>query len=296
VMQLKYLLLILTFVIAVECGAAAQNQDSLLIGPGDLLQLKVFDTPELDQSVRVTDAGTIPLIVGTNVQVSSVTAESAARNIESALRDGHFLLHPHVAVSIAELATQKISVLGEVKAPGAYTITTSRSVIDVLALAGGITDVADRRIVIERRATHERVPYFLSNTPDLALASAIYVNPGDSIVVPKAGIVYVLGDVARPGGYTMTNNDAQLTALQLLARAGGTNHSAVPSRAKLIHRSGNAYLEEPLPLSAMQKGKRPDVALEADDIVWVPFSYLRSFVAQGSGIVSALSSATVYKF
>jgi len=106
----------------------------------------------------------------------------------------------------------------------------------------------------------------------------------------------VLGDVARPGGYMLTNNDAQLTSLQLLARAGGTNHSAVPSRAKLIHRSGNAYLEEPLPLSAMQKGKRPDVLLRPDDILWVPFSYLRSFAAQGSGIVSALGSATVYKF
>ena len=294
--RLKNLVLILAFVTAVECSAAAQSKDSLLIGPGDLLQIKVFDTPELDQSVRVTDAGTLPLIVGTNVQVSSLTVESAARNIESALLNGHFLLHPHVAVSIAELATQKVSILGEVKAPGAYTITTSRSVIDVLTLAGGITDLADRRIVIERRGTHEHIPYFLSNTPDLALASAILINPGDSIFIPKAGIVYVLGDVARPGGYTMTNNDAQLTALQLLARAGGTNHSAVPSRARLIRKKGNGYVDEPLPLSAMQKGQTIDVLLQPGDIVWVPFSYLRNFGAQGSGIVSALGSATVYKF
>lgn len=294
--QLKNFLLILALVTTFDCGAAAQSKDSLLIGPGDLLQIKVFDTPELDQSVRVTDAGTLPLIVGTNVQVSSLSVESAARNIESALLDGHFLLHPHVAVSIAELATQKVSILGEVKAPGAYTITTSRSVIDVLTLAGGITDAADRKISIERRGTHERVSYFLSNTPDLALASAILVDPGDTILVPKAGIVYVLGDVARPGGYTMTNNDAQLTALQLLARAGGTNHSAVPSRAKLIRKKGNGYIEEPLPLSAMQKGQTIDVFLQPDDILWIPFSYLRSFAAQGSGIVSALTSATVYKF
>jgi polysaccharide export outer membrane protein len=294
--QPRTLLAFWTLAMALACSAAAQSAKSLLIGPGDLLQIRVFDTPELDQSVRVTDAGTVTLIVGANVQVSSLSAESASRNIESALLDGHLLLHPHVSVSIVELATQKVSILGEVKAPGAYTITTSRSVIDVLTLAGGITDIADRRIVIERRGTHEHISYFLSNSPDLALASAVSIDPGDSIFVPKAGIVYVLGDVARPGGYMLTNNDAQLTSLQLLARAGGTNHSAVPSRAKLIHRSGNAYLEEPLPLSAMQKGKRPDMLLRPDDILWVPFSYLRSFAAQGSGIVSALGSATVYKF
>jgi polysaccharide export outer membrane protein len=84
----------------------------------------------------------------------------------------------------------------------------------------------------------ERIPYFLSNNADAALDLAVEVNPGDSIFVPKAGIVYVLGDVARPGGYTMTNTEAQLTVLQLIARAGGTNHSAVPSHAKLIHKKG----------------------------------------------------------
>lgn len=77
----------------------------------------------------------------------------------------------------------------------------------------------------------------------------------------------MLGDVARPGGYTMTNNEAQITVLQLVARAGGTNYSAVPSHAKLIHQNEKTYMKEPLPLSAMQKGKRADVPLQADDII-----------------------------
>lgn len=276
--------------------APAQPKETLLIGPGDVLQVRVLDTPELDQAVRVTDAGYIPLIVGGDVQVASLSTEAARQKIEAALLDGHLLIHPHVALSIAEFATQKVSVLGEVKSPGVFAISTSRSVLDLLTLAGGLSEVADRHVMIQRRGTGERVPYFVSNTPDVAFESAVSVHPGDSILVPRAGIVYVLGDVARPGGYTMTNNDAQLTALQLIARAGGTNHSAVPSRAKLIHKRGDAYIEEPLPLSAMQKGKCPDLALQPDDIVWIPFSYLRNFGAQGSGIVSALGSATVYKF
>jgi polysaccharide export outer membrane protein len=278
------------------CLATAQGRETLLIGPGDLIQVKVFDTPELDQSVRVTDAGTVSLLVGGNVLVSAQTPEAAARNIESVLQGDHLLIHPHVSVSIVEFATQKVSVLGEVRAPGAYPIATPRTVLEVLALAGGLTELADRKLVIERFGTHERVPYFVSNSPDEALASAIRVNPGDSIIVPKAGIVYVLGDVARPGGYTMTNNDAQLTVLQLVARAGGTNHSAVPSRARLIHKTGSTYTELPLPLGAMQKGKVADVALQPDDILWVPFSYVRSFAAQGTGILSSVGSAAVYRF
>lgn len=277
-------------------GSGHAQKESLLIGPGDMLHVQVFDTPELEQHARVTDTGELPLIMGGNVQVRDLTPDQAAHAIRDALLNGQFLRHPKVAVTVEEYATQKISVLGEVRAPGAYAINTPRTVLDVLALAGGLTDVADRHVMIERRGTKERVPYFVSNKADAALESVMQVNPGDSVIVPKAGIVYVLGDVARPGGYTMTNNDAQITVLQLVARAGGTNHSAVPSRAKLIHKSGNVYLEEALPLSAMQKGNRADVPLHPDDVIWVPFSYLRNFGMQATGIVASVGSAAMYRF
>ena len=277
-------------------GAAAQQPESLLIGPGDLLHVQVFDTPELGQDARVTDAGELPLLLGGNVKVSSLTPAEAARAIEKTLLNGHILLHPRVAVTVAEYATQKVSVLGEVKAPGAYSISTPRSVLDVLTMAGGLTDAADRKILIQRKGTAEKVPYFVSNRAGVALDTAVRVNPGDTLYVAKAGIVYILGDVGRPGGYAMTNNEAQLTVLELTARAGGTNHSAVPSHARLIHRTAQGYQEEPLSLSDMQKGKKPDVALSADDIVYVPFSYMRSLAMNSSGIVSAATSAAIYQF
>lgn len=276
--------------------AVAQQPESLLIGPGDLLHVQVFDTPELEQHARVTDAGELPLLVGGNVKVSALTPGDAARAIEKRLLDGHLLLRPRVAVTVEEYATQKVSVLGEVHSPGAYAIQTPRSVLDVLTLAGGLTDLADRKILIERSETDEKVSYFVSNKPGIAIDTAVRINPGDTLVVPKAEIVYVLGDVGRPGGYTMTNNEAQLTVLELVARAGGTNHSAVPSHARLIHRNDDTYIEEPLPLSAMQKGKHPDLALKAGDIIWVPFSYLRNFGMQANGIVASLGSAAVYRF
>ena len=281
---------------ALTLTGAAQQNESLLIGPGDMVQVKVFDTPELDQVARVTDSGSIPLIMGGDVKISSQTPETASRMIEKVLLDGHFLLHPRVSITIAEYATQKVSILGEVKAPGAYAINTPRSVVEVLTLAGGLNDAADRKVVIERHGTHDKVPYFVSNQPNVILDSAVTVNPGDTVIVPKAGIVYVMGDVARPGGYTMTNNEAQISALQLVARAGGTNHSAVPSGARLIRKTANSYTDTPLPLSAMQKGKQPDLQLEANDIIYVPFSYLRNFGMQATGIVASVGSAAIYAF
>lgn len=287
------------FVLAVmgifACVGVAQ-QESLLIGPGDLVQIHVFDTPELDQAVRVTDAGTIPLTLGGDVTITSQTPAEASHKIEKVLMDGRFLLHPRVSVVVTQFATQKVAVIGEIRQPGAYSIDTTRSVIDVLSLAGGLTELADRKITIERHGSHEKVMYFVANQAEAALDSAVMVTPGDTVYVPKAGLVYVLGDVARPGGYTMTNNDAQITVLQLVARAGGTNHSAVPSRAKLIHKTGNGYSESPLPLSAIQKGKQPDLLLEANDIIYVPFSYLRNFGMQATGIAGSVGSAAIYKF
>lgn len=282
--------------VLMACTCTAQQKETLLIGPGDLLQVKVLDTPELDELARVTDAGAIPLSVGEEVKVVSKTPAEAARVIEKALVEGSFMLHPRVTVTIEEYATQKISVMGEVKVPGAYPIHTARSVVDVLALAGGLTDGADRKIVIGRHDTHQSESYFVSNEAQADFETAALIQPGDTIFVPKAGIVYVLGDVAHPGGYTINNNEAEITALQLVARAGGTNHSAVPSKAILMRKAASGYKERPIELSRMQKGKVPDVKLEANDIVYVPFSYMRNFGMQAAGVLSSLGSAAVYHF
>lgn len=286
--------LVLVFAFATLTGAAQQNE-SLLIGPGDLVQVHVADTQEMDISARVNDAGTIRLLYGGDVKIANLTPAEAAKAVEAALQD-RYLKHPHATVTISDYATQKVSILGEVKAPGAYGIHAAKSVVEVLALAGGLTEAADRHIVIEDHLTHQKTNYLVSNDANAAFASAVEIHPGDTIVVPKAGIVYVLGDVGRPGGYTMTNNEAEITALQLVARAGGTNHSAVPSKARLMRKTATGYTDDAMELSRMQKGKAPDVKLQAGDIVYVPFSYIRNFGMQATGMVSSLGSAAVYHF
>jgi polysaccharide export outer membrane protein len=165
-------------------------------------------------------------------------------------------------------------------------------------MAGGITELADRNLIIARYGTSKKDTYFLSNTPLEDPHPVVEVQPGDTLIVPKAKIVYVLGDVRLPGGYTMTTNESRLSVLQLVARAGGTNPTAVPSHSRLIRKTdGGGYTETPLQLSEMQKGKRGDEMLRPDDVIYVPFSYFRNFLVTGaSSLFSSLASAAVYRF
>jgi polysaccharide biosynthesis/export protein len=277
-------------------SAFATANETLLIGPGDTLHVQVLDTPELEQHPRVTDAGEIPLIGAGNLHVAGMTPAAAAEQIRARLISTHYMNHPDVTVTVEQYATETVSVLGQVKTPGAYPISTPRSVLSVIALAGGLTDAADYQLTIQRRdSTQKPISYTLSNNPRVAIANEVQVFPGDTVIVPKAGIAYVLGDVGRPGGFVMQNNHSQLTVLEAVALAGGTAKSAVPSHAKLIRRKPEGqYQEIAVNFSQMQKGKAPDITLEPDDVLYIPFSYLRNIASTSSGIAASTASAAIY--
>lgn len=280
-------------------GAQSQpffQSDSLLIGPGDLVHVQVFETPELDETARVSDSGDLPLILGGTVHLASLNPTEAARVVERALVQAKIMYQPRVLVTVAQYATQTVSVFGQVKTAGSYPISTPRSVLDVLALAGGLTDLSDRHIFIERHTTHEMVPYYVANrVSDVSSGAGLLIYPGDRITVPLAGIVYVLGDVTKAGGFPMTDNQSSLTALEAVSLAGGTLPSAVPSHAVLVRRAGDGgYTRLPLQLSQMQKGKRADFPLQAGDILYIPFSYLRNAVVNLNSVLSAAASGVIY--
>jgi polysaccharide export outer membrane protein len=283
----------LALIFCVTTSLFAQRE-SLLIGPGDELHVQVFDTPELDYAARVTDEGELPLILGGSVKVASLTPSEAASVIENALIAAKVMHHPRVLVTVEQYATQNVTVSGQVVKPGAYQITTARSITDVLALAGGLTDLADRHVTVQRASGGPQETVFISNDSSGDAKRSTLVYPGDSVTVPKAGFVYVLGDVARPGGYPMTNNESTLTVLQAVALAGGTANTAVPSHAKLIRRGSVGYSSISLQLSEMQTGKKPDLPMQASDIVYVPFSYLRNAALGLTGILSSATSAVIY--
>lgn len=278
-------------------GSAQTARESLLIGAGDLLHIQVADTPEMEQHARVTDAGEVPIEGAGNVKVTGLTPAAAAIAIQNQLVAARYMRHPIVLVTVEQYATQTVSVLGEVKAPGAYTIGTPRSILDVLALAGGLTPIADRNIVIERHGDAANlVHYNYSNNANEAVDLQVYINPGDTVLVQKAGIVYVLGDVNHPGGYAMANNESKMTMLQAVALAGGLTKTAKQGRARLIRKqSDGSYTDQRVSLGELQEGKIPDIAMQPGDVLYVPFSFGRNLAVLGAGSIAAsATSAAVY--
>lgn len=289
--------LIFALLCILPAGLRAQIPESLLIGSGDLLHIQVFDAPEFEQHARVNDKGSVSLVFLGEVSVVGLDPADASIRIRDALISHGLLLRPQVTVVVEEYVTTKVSVVGEVRAPGAYAIMTPRSVLDVLSMAGGLTDSAAREILVKRRKNDEQEAFFVSNEPTRALNQVLMVFPGDEIFVPRAGIVYAIGDFAHPGGYVMANNSAKLSVLELVARAGGIPPSAVPSHARLIHKDkSGGYIEVSLPLGEIEKGKQPDQQLQPDDIVFIPFSYLRNFAMNASNIAASVGSAAVYRY
>ena len=290
----KLIGILLVFIFSMGTNLLAQKE-SLLIGHGDVLHIQVYDTPEMEQRARVTDSGYIPLSFLGNVKVVGMTPGDASNEIEHRLIAAGIMLHPQVTIRVDEYATQNASVMGQVVKPGPYEIDTCRKVIDVLALAGGLTDAADRHITIERHGDpNQKIQYYYSNEAGTALQDDPMVYPGDTVVVPKAAVVYVLGDVLKPGGYPINTNNSKMTVLQAIALAGYANHTASVGKSKLVRKTPTGVEQIDLPVGAMQKGKTQDVALMPDDVVYVPFSFMRNVMVNGSSILASATSAAIY--
>jgi polysaccharide biosynthesis/export protein len=179
-------------------------------------------------------------------------------------------------------------VLGEVARPGIYPLLGDRKLYDLLSAAGGFSQSAGRKVSIIR--PNSVTPITVSLPRNLAddLQDNIEILPGDTITVPKAPIIYVVGEVGRPAGLLVDNGS--LSVLQALALAGGTSHTAKLSGTCIIRKGPTGMTETKLPLKKMLEAKAPDVPLQADDILFVPLSGVK--VAASQGMSSAISAAT----
>ena len=265
-----------------------------LIGPGDLLAISVFDAPELKQEVRVNAEGTVHLALLGDVHAAGLQADQLATAIEAQMRSRNLMRNAQVAVSIQEFTTQGVTVEGEVKKPGLYPIYSARSLVDVIALADGVSSSADTHVTIRRHGDGRLDRVLLEQDNGTQVAdNDVRVYPGDTVIVPRAGFAYVLGDVQRPGGYIMHDNGS-MTILQAISEAQGTTHNASLKHVVLLHKEDGVTKTFPIQLKAMQRGQLPDQPLAAGDIVFVPSSGLKTFASGTEGIAASISGAALY--
>lgn len=275
--------------------AAVQHSPSqMLIAGGDLLQVTVYGT-DFDRQVRVTDTGEISLPLLGAVKVGGLSIGEAEQFVGRELAQKGYFNDPQVSIFEREYATQGISVLGEVQKPGIYPLPGAHTLFDAISAASGTTEKAGNQATITHRS-HPRQPEVvpLAYNGDASVSSNVQVAPGDTVVVSRAGIVYVVGDVRKPAGIVMQNS--RMTALQAIAMAEGTNPTASLNHAKLIRNTPQGLKEIPLPLKKILAAKAPDCDLRPDDILFVPNSAAKSAGRRSlEAVVQAATGLAIYR-
>ena len=279
---------------ASTASAVRHSSSEMLIGAGDLLQVTVYGT-DFDRQVRVSDTGEISLPLLGTVKVGGLSIDEAEQFVGRELARKGYFTDPQVSIFDREYATQAISVLGEVQKPGIYPLPGSRTLFDAISAAGGTSEKAGNEVTITHRGhTDDPQVVPLSYVGDSSLHSNVKVLPGDTVVVARAGIVYVVGDVHKPSGIVMQNS--QLTALQAIAMAEGTNPTASLNRSRLIRKTPQGLKEVPLPLKKILAAKAPDVDLQPNDILFVPNSAAKSAARRSvEAIVQTATGVAIYR-
>jgi polysaccharide biosynthesis/export protein len=267
------------------------------IGPGDVLDVEVFDTPELSlPGARVNTNGQVNLPVLGIVEVAGLNTTQAARKIEAQLRAHGLMLDPHVTVSVVEFASQSATLLGAIGSPGVYPTRGDRRLLDIIAMAGGLAPGAGKIVTIAHRDDphHPETIALVPNAQALGAQQNPVIQPGDTVVVGRAGIVYILGAVLKPGGFLVDNNE-HISLLQALTLAGGWDKTAALSKTCLIRKVPGGHKELMLDLKHVLKGKQADILVENGDILYVPPSLGKTIAYRGlEAVIAAAQTAVVY--
>jgi polysaccharide export outer membrane protein len=208
-----------------------------------------------------------------SIHIAGLTAEEAQQLIVTRLRERELVRNPQVSVFEKEYARGGIAVMGEVQKPGIYNLMGERRILDAISAAGGTTNRAGRAVTVTHSAqpTEPIIVDLDYLDPSKSPAGNVEVFPGDTVVVSRAGIVYVVGAVARPAGFVMENNE-RLTVLQAVAMAGGTLRTSSLKSAKILRGTPNGMQEIPVPLNKILEAKAADPPLQAQDILFIPNS------------------------
>jgi polysaccharide biosynthesis/export protein len=272
----------------------ASDASSLMkLGPGDLIEVSVYNVPELATKARVSNSGDVYLPLIDYVHVEGLTQEEAQSLIEKRLEDGGFVRSPHVTIFVDDAASQGVTILGEVARPGIYPDVADHKLYELISAAGGFSPSASRKIAIIRQSKTEPIRIDLPRNLADDLSGNVDILPGDTITVPRAPIIYVVGDVGRPAGLLVDNGT--LTVLQAIALAGGTNHTAKMGGVRIIRRTPSGMTETRVQLKKMLEAKIPDVTLQGDDILFVPVSGARVAAARtADAAISAATAVSIY--
>lgn len=310
------------------------------IGPEDLLEISVLEAPDLNRTARVADDGSVSLALIGSVEVAGLSTREAQAAIANRLQQT-YMKDPQVSVFVQEMKSHPVSVFGAVEKPGVYQIRSPKTLVEILSMAQGLTNDAGDTVVVMRHpsdfvsgspgtanapATTETssenagprpnvlaVPNDASSGTDAISVdlkdlldsgspqSNVLVYPGDVVKVSRAGIVYVVGQVRKPGGFLLKTNE-NISVLQALALAEGLGPTSKGKEARifLAGKSGEAPKEVAINLDKIMAGKMTPPLLKPNDVLFVPSSASKQALTvleqSTAGIIGTLGGAAIYRW
>lgn len=261
-----------------------------MLAPGDIITIHIFEQPDYAPEVRVGADGSVLLPLVGKVDLDGKTVSQAERIIEQRLIDAQIYRSPQVTIQLAQGPNQAAAVVGEVHA--VVPIIGSRRLLDVLAVAGGLPPTASHVITISRPGVAEPLVVDLGTDPLHSGLANVPIFPGDTIIIGRIGVVYMLGAFKSAGTIPLTQY-APLTLMEATALSGGISFQGKFNDVRLIRTDGDHRSVVKLDIQRILHGKDPDPILQANDIVFIPDSTLKSSMNNGSlgtllGIVSLL--------
>jgi polysaccharide biosynthesis/export protein len=265
------------------------------IGPGDTLDVSEYHLPEFHSDVRVSQRGTVILPMVSEINVGGMDEQGAAQAIDAALVAQGMLLHPRVSVVVTAYVGQDVSVLGEVARPGVYPYTLHHCLLDLISAASGLAPDAGRLVNVFTR-DDPKTPHPVVLDPsgtDTQTDHNPELSPGDTVQVSRAGLVYVIGDVVRPGGFAVDPVQG-LTVVRALTLAWGQSQNA-SNKALLIREQKDGRTLTTLNLHRMLHGEDPDQPIRDGDILFVPDSMAKNLLNKGlEAAVQSAIGVTIY--
>ncbi|MFH2108800.1 MAG: polysaccharide biosynthesis/export family protein [Chrysiogenia bacterium] len=249
------------------------------IGAKDLLEISVFEVPELNITVRVSENGMVTLPLLGEVKAEGLNRADLEKQI-AAMLEKNYLKNAQVTIFIKEFQSKKISVMGAVKNPGEHDLIGRQSLLQVISMAGGLSEQASATVIIFRQFRSLPSQSLIIKLDDVLLKANpkynIPIFPGDIINVPGSQFldIYVFGQVKNPGAVRMKKGSDDVTLLRAIAQAGGFTDRARSGKVMITRTVDGIEKKINVDVKDILRGKAKDFSLQAFDVIFVPESIL----------------------